>query len=145
MRIRRMTIDDYEEVHTLWMSCSDMGLNDLDDSRDGVKRFLARNPDTCFVAEDGRVIGAILVGHDGRRGYVYHTSVDPELRHRNIGTQLVVASISALRALKINKLALVAFSGNENGNLFWERQGFSVRDDLVYRDRALTHMVRTDT
>lgn len=145
MRIRRMTIDDYEGVRELWMSCSGMGLNNLDDSRDGIERFLARNPDTCFVAEDGRVIGAILVGHDGRRGYVYHTSVDPELRHRNIGTQLVEASLSALRALRINKVALVVFGRNEGGNLFWERQGFSVRDDLVYRNRALTHMVRTDT
>lgn len=145
MRIRRMTIDDYEGVRELWMSCSGMGLNNLDDSKDGIERFLARNPDTCFVAEDGRVIGAILVGHDGRRGYVYHTSVGPELRHRNIGTQLVEASLSALRALKINKVALVVFGRNEGGNLFWEQQGFSVRDDLVYRDRALTHMVRTDT
>ena len=83
--------------------------------------------------KDSLVIGAILVGHDGRRGYVYHTSVDPELRHRNIGTQLVEASLSALRALKINKVALVAFGRNEGGNLFWERQGFSVRDDLGTR------------
>ena len=79
MTIRRMQIGDYDEVHALWLSCTGMGLNDLDDSRDGIRRFLERNPETCFVAEDeGKIVGVILAGSDGRRGYIYHTAVLPE-------------------------------------------------------------------
>jgi len=74
--IRPMTIADYDQLHALWLSTPGMGLNDLDDSREGIARFIARNPRTSFVAEqDGRLIGAIMCGHDGRRGYIYHTCV----------------------------------------------------------------------
>ncbi|MDE5766109.1 MAG: GNAT family N-acetyltransferase, partial [Clostridia bacterium] len=72
MQIRKMTIADYDDVYSLWMSCAGMGLNSLDDTKDGIARFLGRNPETCFVAlVDGRIIGAIMVGTDGRRGYIY--------------------------------------------------------------------------
>ena len=52
MKIRKMVIEDYEKVYQLWMSCAGMGLNNLDDSKEGIEKFLRRNPDTCFVAED---------------------------------------------------------------------------------------------
>ena len=81
MSIRLMTIDDYEKVYELWMSCVGMGLNNLDDSKEGIGRFLNRNPDTCFVAElENVIIGVILTGNDGRRGYIYHTAVNPKYR-----------------------------------------------------------------
>lgn len=71
-----MTLDDYTAVYTLWCSCKGMGLNNLDDSQDGIACFLRRNPDTCFVAEEhGQIVGAILTGNDGRRGHIYHTAV----------------------------------------------------------------------
>ncbi len=74
MNIRNMKISDYESVYALWMSCTGMGLNNLDDSKEGIEIFLKRNPTTCFVAEEnGRIIGVIMVGSDGRRGYIYHT------------------------------------------------------------------------
>jgi hypothetical protein len=75
MKIRKMVIEDYEKVYQLWMSCTGMGLNNLDDSKEGIEKFLKRNPDTCFVAEDHEIIGVILAGNDGRRGYIYHTAV----------------------------------------------------------------------
>ena len=76
MHIRIMQIDDYDKIYDLWMSCKGMGLNNVDDSKEGIAHFLKRNPVTCFVAEDEHVIkGVILAGHDGRRGYVYHTAV----------------------------------------------------------------------
>ena len=68
MNIRKMTIDDYQSVYDLWMACDGVGLNDIDDSRQGIERFLKRNPETCFVTEeDGKVVGVIMAGHDGRR------------------------------------------------------------------------------
>lgn len=76
MDIRQMTLDDYTAVYTLWHTCKGMGLNNLDDSQYGIARFLRRNPDTCFVAEEsGQIVGVILAGNDGRRGYIYHTAV----------------------------------------------------------------------
>ena len=146
MMIRIMTIDDYERVYALWLSCKGMGLNDLDDTREGIGRYLARNPKTCFVAEaDGAILGVILAGHDGRRGYIYHTAVSPDHRHAGIATQLVEAAVDALKAEGINKSALVVFSRNADGNAFWERMGFTVREDLVYRNRTLCEMKRIDT
>ena len=63
------------------MSCEGMGLNNLDDSKEGIGRFLNGNPDTCFVAElENVIIGVILTGNDGRRGYIYHTAVNPKYR-----------------------------------------------------------------
>ena len=146
MKIRIMTIDDYEDVYDLWMSCTGMGLNNLDDSKEGIERFLRRNPETCFVAEeDGKTVGVILAGNDGRRGYIYHTAVRPGFRNQGIGTALADSVMGALKALGINKAALVVFSRNRDGNIFWEKQGFTGRDDLVYRNKNITEMIRIDT
>ena len=148
MRIRNMVIGDYEQVCALWLSCPGMGLNDLDDSREGIERFLKRNPDTCFVAEeeaDGRIVGVTLAGNDGRRGTVYHTAVSPARRREGIGRSLTVAALAALRGLGIHKVNLVVFDRNKDGNAFWEKMGFTARQDLVYRNKALAEMVRIDT
>lgn len=145
MQIRQMKIDDYESVYRLWTSCVGMGLNDLDDSREGIERFLKRNPDTCFVAEDDEIVGVIMAGNDGRRGYIYHTSVNPQYRNQRIGSQLVDKALTTLFDLGIHKVALVVFEHNQTGNVFWEKQGFTVRDDLVYRNKALTKIIRIDT
>lgn len=146
VHIRKMTLDDYESVYALWLSCPGMGLNNVDESREGVGRYLARNPETCFVAlEAEQIVGVILAGHDGRRGYIYHTAVSPSRQKRGIGTLLVDAALDALRGEGITKTALVAFARNENGNAFWEKMGFNVRDDLVYRNHALAELIRIDT
>lgn len=138
MNIRLMTIADYDAVYALWKACEGVGLNELDDSREGIDKFLLRNPDTCFVAEeDGAIIGVIMAGNDGRRGYIYHTAVNPSCRGRKIGSALVEAAVDALRKAGINKTALVVFNTNETGNAFWERMGFTVRDDLTYRNRVI--------
>ncbi len=146
MSIRLMTIEDYEKVYELWLSCVGMGLNNLDDSLEGIDRFLKRNPDTCFVAEeDGAVVGVIIAGNDGRRGYIYHTAVNPQYRQKGIAKSLVDAAMAALQRIGINKVALVVFDRNEGGNAFWEKMGFDVRKDLVYRNKALVEIVRIDT
>lgn len=146
MEIRNMQLDDYDSVYALWLSCPGMGLNNLDDSREGITKYLARNPDTCFVAvENGRIIGSILTGHDGRRGYISHTAVSPSHQRQGIGKQLVEVALDALKQQDINKVNLVVFARNEKGNAFWEKMGFTQRPDLIYRNCTLVDMVRFDT
>lgn len=146
MNIRKMTVSDYGQVYSLWLSCKGMGLNNLDDSEEGIRRFLLRNPDTCFVAEeDGIVIGVIMTGHDGRRGYIYHTAVNADFRRQGIAKELVKSSLKALEKCGINKVALLVFQRNETANKFWEEMGFTVRDDILYRNKALAEIERLDT
>lgn len=146
MNIRKMQITDYDNIYRLWMPCSGMGLNNIDDSREGIDKFIKRNPDTCFVAEiNSELVGVIMVGNDGRRGYIYHTAVNPQYRNQGIARQLVNRAMQALEQCGINKVALVVFKKNESGNAFWEKLGFTVREDLVYRNKAITEMIRIDT
>lgn len=146
MNIRTMNITDYDAVYDLWLSCQGMGLNNLDDSREGIAFFLQRNPDTCFIAEDKTgVIGVIMAGNDGRRGFIYHTAVNPAYRKQGIATALVKNALCALQTIGISKVALVVFERNENGNAFWEKMGFTAREDIIYRNKALTELVRIDT
>ena len=101
---------------------------------------------TIFVAEKSdEIIGVIIAEHDGRRGFIYHTAVNSDYRNQGIATKLVDAAIAALKANGINKVALVVFDRNEVGNAFWEKIGFTVREDLVYRNKAIAKFVRIDT
>lgn len=146
MKLRKMVYQDYDEVYQLWLSCKGMGLNNLDDSKEGILQFLKRNPKTCFVAiEDSKVVGTIIVGNDGRRGYIYHTAVHPDYRHQHIATKMIDKALQALQKLSIHKVALVVFAKNENGNIFWEKLGFTTRSDIIYRNKALVEMIRYDT
>lgn len=146
MKITKMIPEYYRDIYELWLSCKGMGLNNLDDSEQGINAFLKRNPDTCFVAcEDDKVIGVIMAGSDGRRGYIYHTAVDPQYRKRGIATALVNAVMDAMKNIGINKVVLVVFEHNEDGNKFWEKLGFTERHDLVYRNKAINEMIRNDT
>ena len=144
--IRPMTIADYDGVYDLWISTPGMGLNTTDDSREGITQYLRRNPTTCFVAEEaGRIVGVIIAGHDGRRGFIYHTAVRPECRKQGIATPLVEHAMDALEKEGIHKAALVVFERNALGNAFWERIGFEERTDLVYRNRSIHALERIDT
>ncbi len=146
MIIRAMTAADYDGVYALWMRCKNMGFNDVDDSRAGIEKFLRRNPHTSFVAEEnGTVIGVVLGGEDGRRGYIYHMAVDESRRREGIGAQLVNRCLDAMKEAGIAKAALPVFKRNEAGNAFWESQGFAVREDVAYRNRELTRLIRIDT
>ena len=121
------------------------GLNDKDDSCEGIGKYLNRNPNNSFVAVlDGKVVGVILCGHDGRRGIIQHTCVSPNYRRMGIGHKLVDLAIDALKKEGINKVLLVVFKKNESGNVFWESQGFTLREDLNYRNKALVEMIRID-
>jgi ribosomal protein S18 acetylase RimI-like enzyme len=144
--IRTMIPADYDAVYSLWINTPGMGLNNMDDSREGITRYLARNSKTCFVATvSGEIVGAILAGHDGRRGFIYHMAVAIPHREKGIGSNLLDSALNALRSEGIHKVALVVMDRNAIGNHFWEQKGFAVRTDLVYRNKALTELERIDT
>ena len=136
--IREMLIEDYDKVRALWMMISGFGIRSMDDSREGVTRFLLRNPGGSVVAElDGEIIGAILCGHDGRRGCLYHVCVHPDHRKQGIGKTMVVFAMEALKKEQINKVCLIAFTRNDIGNAFWKEIGWTKREDLNYYDFEL--------
>ena len=138
MTVRAMTKEDYDGVRALWMTIHGFGIRSVDDSREGVERFLDRNPGCSVVAEeDGKIVGAILCGHDGRRGCLYHVCVAEDHRLRGIGKEMVVHCMNALKAEKINKVSLIAFTRNDIGNAFWKCIGWTKREDLNYYDFTL--------
>ena len=148
MEIREMRISDYDAVAALWHTISGFAIRSLDDSREGVEKFLSRNPGLSTVAEeDGRVVGAILCGHDGRRATLYHVCVEEPCRKRGIGKAMVVRSMKALQDEGINKVALIAFTHNDIGNAFWKEIGWTERQDLNYYDFTLNtdNIVRFNT
>jgi len=133
-----MTIEDYDMVYDLWMQIKGFAIRSIDDSREGVDRFLKRNPTTSVVAiEDEKVVGAILCGHDGRRGCLYHVCVAPDYRLRGIGKSMVVFAMNALKEERISKVSLIAFTENDIGNAFWNDIGWTQRLDLNYYDFVL--------
>ena len=136
--IRVMTLEDYDEVYALWMGIHGFGIRSIDDSKEGVERFLKRNPTTSMVAvADGKIVGAILCGHDGRRGCLYHVCVRKGYRRHGVGKTMVVACMEALRKEEINKVTLIAFTKNDIGNAFWNKIGWTEREDLNYYDFTL--------
>lgn len=138
MTIREMKIEDYEEVYALWMTIHGFGIRSVDDSKEGIERFLQWNPGLSTVAEeDGKIIGAILCGSDGRRGCLYHVCVHQDYRRLGIGKSMVVRCMERLKELKINKVSLIAFTQNDIGNAFWKEMGWTKREDLNYYDFTL--------
>lgn len=137
-KLRVMEEKDYDNVYKLWEGIHGFGLRSIDDSREGVSRFLKRNPTTSVVAEaDGKIVGAILCGHDGRRGCLYHVCVHEDYRKHGIGKSMAVACMRALQKEQINKVNIIAFKSNELGNHFWKEEGWTFRDDLNYYDFTL--------
>lgn len=138
IQIRTMTVEDYENVSSLWMTIKGFGIRSIDDSKEGVERFIKRNPTTSVVAEeDGKIVGAILCGHDGRRGTLYHVCVHENYRRRGVGKAMVVFCMEALKKEHINKVSLIAFKSNQIGNSFWHHESWDFREDLNYYDFVL--------
>ena len=137
--IKPMTIEDYDGLHALWMTIHGFGIRSIDDSREGVERFINRNPGTSVVAigEDGAVVGGILCGHDGRRCCRNRGRACGHYGRLGIGKAMVVHCMNALKAEHINKVSLIAFTQNDIGNAFWKCIGWTKREDLNYYDFTL--------
>ena len=128
--IRSLTAADYDQALALWQVCEGIGLSDAD-SRCGITRYLDRNPGLSFAAFEGdKLIGTILGGHDGRRGYIHHLAVHPDYQHRGIGKKLAESTLEALKSDGINKVHLFILNSNKSGMEFWEHLGWTVRKDI---------------
>lgn len=136
--VREMTMDDYDQVYKLWMTIQGFAIRSIDDSREGVERFLKRNPTTSVVAvQNGRIVGSILCGHDGRTGSFYHVCVAKDYRQHGVGHRMAHFAMKALQAEGINKVSLIAFKSNDLGNGFWRNVGWNERTDVNYYDFVL--------
>ena len=150
VQILPMREEDYDDVRALWMTIRGFGIRALDDSREDVTRFIRRNPTTSVVARaDGKIVGSILCGSDGRQGALYHVCVARVYRRRGIGTRMVGHCMERLREMGINKVALIAFANNDGGNAFWRRIGWKKCDvnyyEFVLNEKNITQFIGADS
>ena len=133
-----MTLADFDAVRRLWQNTEGVGLNESN-RRENIALFLARNPGLSRVAVDGDVIvGAVLCGHDGRRGYLHHLAVAKTQRQLGIGKQLVKACLADLARQGISKCNIFLFADNAAGEAFWQHNGWTKRADLQVMQKSLT-------
>jgi len=146
-KIEKMDIKDYKEIIKLWKNTEGVGLSGNDDSKKSIKMFLKKNQNTCFVAKykKKKIIGTIMAGNDGRRGHIYHLMVKPDHRKNGIGKKLLEKTEKSLQKEGIRKIFLVAFKENNSGNIFWEGNGYKIREDLNYRDKKIPPLHTLDT
>ena len=131
MQLRVMAIQDYEKIKALWKSIDGFYIRSIDDSLEGMQKFLAKNPHTNVVAlQNDEIIGTILCGYDGRCAYFYHVCVKKEYRHKKIGKSMVDFVIKSLEKEGATHINLVAFKTNEVGNLFWHEVGWNLKDNV---------------
>ena len=139
MTISEMKAEDYDEVAALWQATEGIGLDDDTDTREGVTRYLARNPRLSFVTrQEGQIVGAVLCGHDGRRGYLHHLAVAPVHRRQGIGRALVEVCLAGLGSIGIPKCNIFLYANNESGEAFWKNNGWNERSDLKVLQRKST-------
>ncbi len=137
-KIRTMEKTDYDEVYKLWTSIHGFAMRSIDDSKEGVERVLDRNPGLSVVAvADNKIVGAILVGHDGRRACFYHVCVHEDYRKHGIGRAMATEAMLKLKDEGITKIQLVAFTENQVGNSFWQAEQWIKRSDLNVYDFIL--------
>jgi putative acetyltransferase len=136
--LRPLTLSDYEVVYALWQKTEGMGLGDSD-TREAIAAFLERNCSLSSVAcsSDGQIVGAVLCGHDGRRGYLHHLAVALAHRKQGIGRALVNEGLTRLAAIKIQKVNLFLFANHSEGRTFWLHQGWTAREDIVLVQKVL--------
>jgi len=136
-RIGPMTIDDYDEVLALWKACEGIGLSSAD-SRESIAVFLNRNPGlSCVARRDGQLVGAVLCGHDGRRGYIHHLAVNESCRREGVGRDLVAACLRGLQRIGVQKCHVFVFADNSDAIVFWRGIGWTRRDELTMMSRSI--------
>ncbi|MGD8232005.1 GNAT family N-acetyltransferase [Vibrio sp. TRT 1302] len=130
VNIREMEIADYDKVIALWGQTEGMSIRDAD-SRESIANYLERNPELSFVAEiNSEIVGAVLVGTDGRRGYLQHLAVSPQCRGKKLGRRLVDQAVNALAKIGIPKTHLFVYNDNINAQQFYQRLGWFARDEV---------------
>jgi len=137
LNIHEMSIDDYQEIYSLWEKSTQIGLSKAD-SHHSIRLFLERNPGMSFTAwQEGKLVATVLCGHDGRRGYIHHLMVHPEYRRQGMGQSLVSRCMFALTRIGIQKVHLFVYEDNENGIKFWESLGWTKRVELTMMSQQI--------
>ena len=135
--IEEFTIQAYDEMMALWRDSEGVGLSDADSPK-AISHYLARNPGMSFVAGmDGRIVGAVLCGHDGRRGYIHHLAVHRTCQRQGIGKALAARCTEALESAGIQKCHIFILNDNPDGRQFWDRIGWNFRTDIRVMSRIL--------
>lgn len=119
-----------EEVLKFWSHIPGIHLHDNgEDSVEGIQAYLNRNEGFSFIAKDeGKIVGAIMCGHDGRRGLIHHLAVDTNYRRQGIGTRLLTMALNQLKEAGITKCALFVLKDNQAGEAFYQSQGWKEED-----------------
>jgi putative acetyltransferase len=131
-----MVAHDFEGVLRLWRKSEGVGLNESD-TRPALAQYLKRNPGMSFVARNGKkIVGAVLCGHDGRRGYLHHLAVARQHRRNGLGQKLVAACLAGLKRLGILKCNIFLYADNTAGERFWKKTGWVKRTDLRLMQKA---------
>ena len=131
IELREFNLMDFDKIITLWRNCEGIGLSAADEP-ERIRMYLERNPGCSFTAWDGAdLVGAVLCGHDGRRGYLHHLAVDQAYRRRGIGKMLMKKCLDAIQAQGIDKVHIFVYRDNEKAARFWQRNGWYKRDDLA--------------
>ena len=126
-----MKIEDYDEIYALWINTDGMGISGAD-LKENVDRYLNRNPGGSFVAKaNGKIVGTILCGHDGRRGYIYHLTIADDFRKQGIANRLVDLALEKLLEDGIVKCHVMVFADNISGVRYWEHNGWKNRTDIT--------------
>jgi len=132
VKISEMKISDYDEVFSLWKNTEGMGLHNDTDSKKGIRRYLKRNPGLSFVArENGKLVGTVLCGYDGRRGYIFHLAVIKGCRKKGVGKALIQKALSKLASIGMTICLIFVFAKNRNGRNFWKHLGWEQRPDII--------------
>jgi len=135
--LSEMSVSDYDQIYDLWKNSDGIGINDVD-TKERLEIFIKKNPNLCYITKkDEKVIGTILCGCDGRRGYIYHAAVNQEYRGHGIGRIMVEIALFNLKELGIRKCHLFTFKDNETGKIFWTTLGWQKRDDLLIFSKEL--------
>jgi ribosomal protein S18 acetylase RimI-like enzyme len=134
---RLMEITDYEKVFELWSHTTGMGLSNAD-IREKINVYLERNRGSCFVAfEKSEIIGTVLCGNDGRRGYIYHLVVKDNYRNQGIGSRLLKKCTASLKKSGIEKCHLFVYQDNSTAIKYYHDKGWQQRNELIIFSKDL--------
>ncbi|MFZ1322621.1 MAG: GNAT family N-acetyltransferase [Ignavibacteria bacterium] len=125
-----MDISYFEKIKNFWETTDGIKLT-IGDSKEELESYLKRNKGMSFICKNkDDLIGTILCGHDGRRGFIYHLAVHKDYRKENIATTLIEMSLDQLRSAGIKRCMIMADEVNESGKSFWLKMNWRKRDDL---------------